>query len=182
MKNVLARLGMVGFVTIVAVASQDTASPQQPVTMRAQGDGSGMVMNVNGVTVNGANRFEFLTKLLAFTPTQQEQAKAILDDEESALKPLIDQMKQASAALESAEKSAASDDELDQLGSNVGSIYAQMVSLEAKAASRIYAQLTPQQKQKLDQFPEPGVVPLSSILGPVPMMGAMTVGVHTEPK
>jgi len=170
MKKILVRFGMVALVGIATASGLNPALPQQA---SAPNPGNMQVMSLGGV--GGADRLTFLTKFLALTPTQQERAKAILDDEKSALEPLIEQMEQASAALDSAEKAAAPDNETDQLAANVGTIYGQMLGLEAKAASRIYAQLTAGQKQKLDQFPRPEIVPVTSILGPVPVMGGMTM-------
>ena len=171
MKKILVRFGMVALIAIATASAGTLALPQQ---FSAPNPGNMQVMSLGGVS--GADRLTFLTKFLALTPTQQEQAKAILDDEKSALQPLVDQMKQASAALDLAEKTAAADDEIDQLASNLGTIYGQMLGLEAKAASKIYAQLTAGQKQKLDQFPRPEIVPVTSILGPMPVMGALTLG------
>ena len=171
MKKILVRFGMVALVGIATASGLNPALPQQA---SAPNPGNMQVMSLGGVS--GADRLTFLTKFLALRPSQQEQAKAILDDEKSALQPLVDQMKQASAALDSAEKTAAADDEIDQLASNLGSIFGQMLGLEAKAASKVYAQLTAGQKQKLDQFPRPEIVPVTSILGPMPVMGGMTLG------
>ena len=171
MKKILIRFGMVALVGIATASGLNPALPQQA---SAPNPGNMQVMSLGGVS--GADRLTFLTKFLALTPTQQEQAKAILDDEKSALEPLVDQMKQASGALDSAERTAAADGEIDQLASNLGSIYGPMLGLEAKAASKIYAQLTAGQKQKLDQFPRPEIVPVTSILGPMPVKGDLTLG------
>src|SRR5215472_17288775 len=176
MKKILVRFGMVALVGIATALGLNPALPQQASAPNpgTPNPGNMQVMSLGGVS--GADRLTFLTKFLALTPTQQEQAKAILDDEKSALQPLVDQMKEASAALDSAEKTAAADGEIDQLASNLGSIFGQMLGLEAKAASKVYAQLTARQKQKLDQFPRPEIVPVTSILGPMPVMGGMTLG------
>ena len=173
MKKFLASFGRVALIAIVTASAKTLALPQQSSAPNPA-PGTMQVISLGGVS--GADRLAFLTKFLALTPTQQEQARAILDDEKSALQPLVDQMKQASATLDSAEKTAAADDEIDQLASNLGSIYGQMLGLEAKAASKIYAQLTAGQKQKLDQFPRPEIVPVTSILGPMPVMGGMPLG------
>src|SRR6516225_4200155 len=137
MKKILVRFGRVALVGIATASGLNPALSQQA---SAPNPGNMQVMSLGGVSV--ADRLTFLTKVLALTPTQQEQAKAILDDEKSALQPLVDLMKQASATLDSAEKTVAADDEIDQFASNLGSIYGQMLGLEAKAASKIYAQLT----------------------------------------
>jgi len=173
MKEILVRFGRVALIAIVIASAGTLALPQQSSAPNPA-PGTMQVISLGGVS--GADRLAFLTKFLALTPTQQEQARAILDDEKSALQPLIEQMEQASAALDSAEKAAVPDNETDQLAANVGTIYGQMLGLEAKAASKIYAQLTAGQKQKLDQFPRPEIVPVTSILGPMPVMGGMTLG------
>jgi hypothetical protein len=60
-------------------------------------------------------------------------------------------------------------------------MYGQMLGLEPKAASKIYALLTPQQRAKADQLPHPPIAPIASILGPLPVLsadGGVTFGVH----
>ena len=117
MKKIFVRFGMVALVGIATASGLNPALPQQA---SAPNPGNMQVMSLGGVS--GADRLTFLTKFLALTPTQQERAKAILDDEKSALEPLVDQMKQASGALDSAERTAAADGEIDQLASNLGTI------------------------------------------------------------
>ena len=176
MKKIFVRFGMVALVGIATASGPNPALPQQASAPNpgTPNPGNMQVMSLGGVSL--ADRLTFLSKFLALTPSQQEQAKAILDDEKSALEPLVEQMKQASAALDSAERTAAADGEIDQLASNLGNIYSQMLGLEAKAASKLYAQLTAGQRQKLDQFPRPEIVPVTSILGPMPVMGDLTLG------
>jgi Spy/CpxP family protein refolding chaperone len=179
MKETLVRFGMGAFVAIAMSGNQNLALSQQPSKQDPPtGNLQGMAISVGGM--DGMDRLEFLSNLLALTPGQQEQAKAILDDEKAALKPLLGQMKQASDDLNAAEKKDAPDDQMDQLASSVASVYGQMLSLEAKAASKIYLQLTPKQRQKLDQLPPPpAFIPLASVLGPLPMVGEV-VTFHTR--
>src|SRR5215471_7201887 len=107
MRKTLARFGMLALIAI-ATAAAGALAPAQQALPPNPGNVQGMI--VNTVSVTAADRLKFLTSLLALTPNQQEQAKTILDDERSALQPLVDQMKQASAALDSAEKIASPDD------------------------------------------------------------------------
>jgi Spy/CpxP family protein refolding chaperone len=115
----------------------------------------------------GPDRLTFLTKVLGLTTPQQEQAKSILSDEESAVKPLIDQMKEASDELVSAAKTA--DGDIDGAAAQIGTISGQIVALDAKPAAKVYQLLTSSQKQKFDQLPPP-LLATPSLLGPGPGM------------
>jgi Spy/CpxP family protein refolding chaperone len=115
--------------------------------------------------VVGPDRLTFLTSFLTLTAAQQEQAKTVLSDEESAVKPLMDQMKEASDELTSAMKTP--DGDIDEVAAQIGSISGQLVALDAKAAARIYQLLTSAQKQRFDQLPHP-LLATPSLLGPGP--------------
>jgi hypothetical protein len=106
MKKIRIGFAMVALIAIATASSQNLAWPPQSSTPNPA-PGTMQVMSLGAIS--GADRVTFLTNLLALTPSQQEQAKAILDDEKSALQPLVDQMKQASAALDSFEAMSPSD-------------------------------------------------------------------------
>jgi len=115
--------------------------------------------------VVGPDRLAFLTTFLTLTAAQQEQAKAVLSEEDSAVKPLMDQMKEASDELASVMKTR--DGDIDEVAAQIGSISGQLVALDAKAAGRIYQLLTSAQKQRFDQLPNP-LLATPSLLGPGP--------------
>jgi len=107
--------------------------------------------------------------MLGLTANQQEQAKVILDDEEAARKPLVEQLKQASENLVSAQKTGAPDAEIDQLARNMASISGEILALDAKAQSKIYGQLSAAQKQRVEQLPHPFFAPSAPLLPPGPV-------------
>lgn len=113
----------------------------------------------------GPDRLTFLTEFLTLTASQQEQSKAILDEEESAVNPVMEQMKDASDELAAAAKNP--DGDIDSAAAQIGSLSGQIIALDAKAAARLYQLLTSAQKHKFDQLPPPLLV-TPSLLGPGP--------------
>jgi len=107
--------------------------------------------------------------MLGLTANQQEQAKEVLDEEEAVCHPLVEQLKQASASLVWAQKTGAPDAEIDQLARNMADISGDILALDAKAQSRIYGQLSAEQKQKVEQLPHPFFAPSAPLLPPGPV-------------
>lgn len=170
MKNTLVRSVAVASMAITIAAAHAPASRQQE-TMRVEfGDSIGF-------SAGGMNRLTMLTSMLALNTNQQEQIKAILDEEDASSKPLTDQLKQASDTLVSAQKVGAPDAEIDHLARNLGSICSEILSLDAKAQSRVYTQLTAEQKQRLERLPHPFSPPSAPLLPPGPMLFS-TSGPH----
>jgi Spy/CpxP family protein refolding chaperone len=168
----LIKLGAAAFVVVSIAVGQPLPSPQQYSTQTAQ--------SVGGVAVaGGMGRLAILTGMLALTANQQEQAKAIFDEEEAVLKPLVEQLEQASDTLASAEKAAAPDAEIDQLARNMASISGEILAVDAKAQSKIYSQLTAEQKQKVEQLPHPFFAPSAPLLPPGPVF-ISTSGGHLQ--
>jgi len=165
MKEILAKLGVTVVAVISIAAAQGLPSLQQYSTQNFQ---SGIAM-VN--SEGGMNHLAMLTKILSLTASQQAQAKTILDQEETAAKPLVDQLKEAWDALASAEKAGAPESEIDIFARNIASIFGEILALDAKAQSRIYAQLNAEQKQKLEQLPHPFApsAPSAPLLPPGPV-------------
>jgi Spy/CpxP family protein refolding chaperone len=110
------------------------------------------------------DRVTALTHMLSLNASQQAQAKAIFDEEDAATKPLFEQLKQASDELVSAQKSAAPDAEIDQLARNMSAISGEILAIDAKAQSKVYRQLSAEQKKKLEQFPHPPFLGISAPL------------------
>ena len=162
MKANLIKLGAAVFVVVSIVAGQSLPAPQQHSTQTVQSGGGFAV-------AGGMNRLTILTSMLTLTANQQEQAKAMFDEEEAILKPLVELLEQASDTLASAEKAAAPDAEIDQLARNMASISGEVLAVDAKAQSRIYSQLTAEQKQKVEQLPHPFFAPSAPLLPPGPV-------------
>jgi|SRR5215472_513316 len=121
------------------------------------------------ISAGGPNRLGALASMLGLTANQQEQAKEVLDEEEAVCHPLVEQLKQASASLVWAQKTGAPDAEIDQLARNMADISGDILALDAKAQSRIYGQLSAEQKQKVEQLPHPFFAPSAPLLPPGPV-------------
>lgn len=163
MKDTLIKLS----VTVVAVASiaatQALPSLQQYSTQSFQ---SGFAtVNSEG----GMNQLAILAKMLSLTASQQAQAKTILEQEETAAKPLVEQLKEAWDNLASAEKAGGPESEIDQIARSIGSLSGEILALDAKAQSRIYAELSAEQKQRVEQLPHPFFAPSAPLLPPGPV-------------
>ena len=162
MKETLIKLGVTAVAVVSIAAAQALPSLQQYATQNFL---SGIPMNSEG----GVNQLAILTKMLSLTANQQQQAKTILDQEETAAKPLVEQLKEAWDGLAAAEKAAAPEVEIDQLARRVANISGEILALDAKAQSRIYAQLSAEQKQRVEQLPHPFFAPSAPLLPPGPV-------------
>jgi Spy/CpxP family protein refolding chaperone len=89
----------------------------------------------------------------------------------------MDQLKQASDTLVSAQKAGAPDAEIDHLARNLANISGEILALDAKAQSKVYSQLTAEQKQRLEQLPHPFFAPSAPLLPPGPVFMS-TFGAH----
>ncbi|MBZ5533325.1 MAG: periplasmic heavy metal sensor [Acidobacteriia bacterium] len=98
---------------------------------------------------------DFLTKKLALTPAQQQQATTIFTNQANAGKAMREQMKTAHESLKAAVQkndSAA----IDQASNTIGNTTAQMISSRAKARAAFFATLTPDQQSKLTEMESHG--------------------------
>ena len=167
MKTNRVKFALAALAVISIVAGQAFSSPQQVSTQNTQ---SGGIISIAG----GMDRLAVLTHLLALTTSQQEQVKAMLDEEEALSKPLAGQLQQAADALRSAEKAMPDNPDIEPLATRLAGISGQIVAADAKAESQIYALLTETQKQKLDQLPHPFFVPSGLLLPPGPILATST--------
>ncbi len=113
----------------------------------AQGPGPG-----RGNHPGGQRGFGMLGTALDLTDTQKEQAKAIFDAARQSAQPIQDQLKQGHEALANAVKTGKSDAEIDQLSSSLAPLLAQSTAIHTKAFAKVYAILTPEQKEKADKL------------------------------
>jgi Spy/CpxP family protein refolding chaperone len=156
----LATIAALAGLTIIAIKAFPL--PQQHSVQNYQGGPSTL-------SAGGPNHLAVLTSMLGLTANQQEQAKAVFDEEEATAKPLVEQLKRASENLVSAQKTGAPDAEIDQLARNMADVSGGILALDAKAQSRIYAQLSTEQKQKVEQLPHPFFTPSAPLLPPGPV-------------
>ena len=128
------------------------------------------------LSAGGPNHLAALTSMLGLTANQQEHAKAVLDEEEAVSKPLVEQLKQASESLVSAQKTGAPDAEIDQLARNIADVYGDILALDAKAQSKIYGELSVEQKQRVEELPHPFFAPSAPLLPPGPVSFSFSGG------
>ena len=105
---------------------------------------------------NGVQRrVGFLTTLLTLTAAQQQQATTIFTNAAAAAMPVHTSLKAAREALKTA---VAGNDAatIDTNANTIGSLTAQMTSIEAKADGAFYQILTPEQQTKFTQFESQG--------------------------
>jgi len=101
---------------------------------------------------NHGDHGAMLATALDLTATQQETAKTLFQQAHTDAQPILDQLKQGHQAMAAAIKSGKSDAELTQLAAAQGALMGQIAAIHAKTFSKLYAQLTPQQRDKADQL------------------------------
>lgn len=96
--------------------------------------------------------FARMAQHLGLTDTQKEQAKAVFEQARQQAEPLRVQMKQNREAIAQAVKAGKPDAELQSLAATSGTLMGQLTAIHLQAMSKVYATLTPDQKQKADQM------------------------------
>jgi Spy/CpxP family protein refolding chaperone len=89
---------------------------------------------------------------LNLTGNQRQQAKAILQSARQSSLPAAQELRQTRAALRQAVKSGKPDADIDQLSANAGRLSGQLIASRTKAFAKIYALLTPEQRNTADQL------------------------------
>jgi len=155
MKKTLFRLV---FVTTLA-ASFAFAQSSGSTTAPTPGHGNGI-----------QHRISFLTTLLTLTTAQQQQATTIFTNAATAASPVHSSMKTAHESLKTAVtgNDAAT---IDQTATTIGTLTAQLTSIEAKAQAAFYQILTPDQQTKLTQFESQGGRGFGGAMGPAEFHG-----------
>jgi Spy/CpxP family protein refolding chaperone len=119
----------------------------------AQSSGSSSTGTPTGPTRgNGIqHRISFLTTFLTLTTAQQQQATTIFTTAATAAMPVHTSMKAAREALKTAVtgNDAAT---ISTTANTIGTLTAQLTSIEATADAAFYQILTPEQQTKLTQF------------------------------
>lgn len=169
MKLNFIKLGMVAFGAVLLAAGSSLPSSQQYQQYSTQNGSSGATVTVAAGVAGGMDRAAALNMMLSLNASQQANAKAIFDEEDAVTKPLFEQLKQASDALLSSQKTAAPDAEIDQLARNMSSISGDILAIDAKAQSKVYTLLSADQKQKLEQLPHPVSGVSAPLLPPGPV-------------
>jgi LTXXQ motif family protein len=97
----------------------------------------------------------FWGSYLGLDASQQSSVRAILADQQNSADTLRANLEQARAALNTAQKANSSDLEIERRAGDLGTALGQMIAAQAKAYTRLYALLTPDQKQKFDKLSIP---------------------------
>jgi Spy/CpxP family protein refolding chaperone len=97
-------------------------------------------------------RLDFLATRLSLTDAQKQSAQSIFDEARTAAKPVRDQLRETPQALTAAVKAGRIDSELTEIATRQGALMGQLSAIRAKGFSKLYAQLTPEQRVKADQM------------------------------
>ena len=100
-----------------------------------------------------ANMVDHFTKLLDLTSSQQALATTIFTNQQTALQALQTPMQAAQTALETA---VTSNTGLSAAATQIGSLTAQQVLVQATGDAAFYAILTPDQQTKCTELNRPG--------------------------
>lgn len=97
----------------------------------------------------------FFTDYLDLTADQQAQAKQIVENGKTAMKPLFEQMKSGHMQMRQLEESGTFDEgKVRALASQQAQTMTEVIVQKAKIKSQLFAILTPDQKAKLQKFME----------------------------
>jgi len=89
-----------------------------------------------------------LTRTLSLNATQQNAVHTALQEHRVATSGLNDQMQTLNTQLRTAIKSGAAD-QIDTLSASIATLHQQQLASQSKAAAKIYATLTPDQKTQV---------------------------------
>lgn len=89
---------------------------------------------------------------LDLNEVQKSDAEAIFDAARESAQPVMEQLRQGHEAVRNAIKSGAPEQEVENLASQQGVLMGQVAGIYAKAFSRFYALLTPEQKEKAEKL------------------------------
>ena len=101
---------------------------------------------------DASQRHEFLAGYLGLTDSQKEQVKAIFAPMQSAQEAMRGQMQSKQEELQAAVKANQSDQQIEQIAAAIGTLQGLQMAGQAKARAKLYALLTPEQKEKLASF------------------------------
>lgn len=85
---------------------------------------------------------------------QKEQIRSILEATRTSLQPVMEQLRQNREAAQAAVQAGKSDAELQQIADEGGRLHAQIQGAMLKAHAKVWAVLTPQQKEKWNKLRE----------------------------
>ena len=102
---------------------------------------------------HGGRRMEMMAAVLDLTDEQRTQVKEIVDAEWAAAKPLVRQLREKHRELREATKGAAFDEAaVRKLAADQAGIFTELIVAKARAKSKIFAVLTPEQQAKAEKI------------------------------
>jgi Spy/CpxP family protein refolding chaperone len=123
--------------------AQTTPAPGNP----APGTGTGRRAFVQ-------HRFQRMAQALNLTDAQKEQAKAAFQQARQDAQPIRAQLKQNRQSIADAVKAGKSEAEIRELAGTTGTLAGQLAAIRATTWAKVYATLTPDQRDKADQMRE----------------------------
>ena len=126
---------------VVMLVSAGRLMAQGPVSQPAAGNAQDFAQR----------RLDFLSTFFNLTDAQKQQATDFFNAARQENQPLQESMKQARTTLVDAAESG-DEAQLDQAAAKVGTLSGQIAAVRAKAFAKLYSVLTPEQRQKADQF------------------------------
>jgi Spy/CpxP family protein refolding chaperone len=167
MKEMFCMKRFVNGILMLLWAAGTVVMAQAPTSRVATSYGSVAVPGFLPPAIGQSDPVAYWASNLGLDAGQQASVKTILADQESATKALKSSLDQALTTLTAATKANSVDSQIDRLSADLGAIFAQAVAVQAKAYAKVYALLTPDQKQKLDKLTELPPGASFSVMGPV---------------
>ena len=126
--------------TGLTVAQTATPQPDQQQTQKRRGPRGGML--------------ERMATHLNLTDAQREQAKTAFEAAREQSKPVMEQLRTTRQELADAVKSGKTEVEIDMIAKRQGELMGQLAGIQSKAMSKVYATLTPEQREKANELRE----------------------------
>jgi hypothetical protein len=106
------------------------------------------------VAATHGDHLQFVATYLNLNDAQKQTVQAVLQNAKAQAEPIAAQLKTGHEEMSAAIKAGKSDAELTQIATAQGNLMGQLAAIHAKAMSKVYAQLTPDQKVKAEQLIE----------------------------
>jgi Spy/CpxP family protein refolding chaperone len=97
---------------------------------------------------------ERMASHLNLTEAQREQAKAAFQDAREQSQPVMEQLRTTRQELADAVKSGKTEVEIDMIARRQGELMGQLAGIQSKAMAKVYATLTPEQREKANELRE----------------------------
>jgi Spy/CpxP family protein refolding chaperone len=112
--------------------------------------GGGVGRQLANPQVDEQSTLLIITAILELTDAQQQQLHAVFDDASKTAVPIAARLRTTRDALFAAAKTPNSDDQIQKLAAQEGSLTTQMATLQAQTFAKMFAMLTNDQKTQVD--------------------------------